>query len=84
VPSEVPIAPVNLYHAINDEIIPYANASTLYNNWCSQGGSIRFTSFTSGGHATTEIDNIGRVQQFVKDAFAGNVSSGCTAITLEK
>ncbi|KAF1825149.1 LIP-domain-containing protein [Dissoconium aciculare CBS 342.82] len=84
VASEVPIAPVNLYHAINDEIIPYANASTLYTNWCNQGGSVRFTSFTSGGHATTEIDNIARVQQFVADAFAGKVASGCSAVTLEK
>jgi hypothetical protein len=45
---------------------------------------VRFTSFTSGGHATTEIDNIARVQQFVADAFAGKVASGCSAVTLEK
>lgn len=30
--NKTPKAPIYIYHATNDEVIPYANASTLYSN----------------------------------------------------
>lgn len=35
--NETPTAPVYMFHSKPDEIIPYANASTLYETWCADG-----------------------------------------------
>lgn len=76
-----PIAPVYLYHAQNDEIIPYANASTLDNTWCNNGAEVEFVTYANGGHATTEVIGFPGAFQFVNDAFAGNVGGPCTRKT---
>jgi pimeloyl-ACP methyl ester carboxylesterase len=80
-PNETPKAPVYMYHATNDEVIPYANASTLYSDWCADGASVHFTTVAAGGHATTEIIGFVGAFNFVKAAFAGTVASGCSAST---
>jgi hypothetical protein len=79
--SETPKAPVYLYHATNDEVIPYANASTLYSDWCADGASVHFTTFPAGGHATTKILGFIGAFNFVKAAFAGTVATGCSTST---
>ncbi|KAK5999353.1 hypothetical protein QM012_005571 [Aureobasidium pullulans] len=76
--NETPKAPVYMYHATNDEIIPYANASTLYSDWCADDASVHFTTVANGGHATTEVIGFVGAFNFVNSAFAGNVSSGCS------
>ncbi|CAD0095877.1 unnamed protein product [Aureobasidium mustum] len=80
-PKETPKAPVYMYHATNDEVIPYANASTLYSDWCADGASVHFTTVANGGHATTEIIGFVGALNFVKAAFAGTVASGCSTST---
>lgn len=78
--NETPTVPVYMYHATKDEIIPYANASTLVNSWCDKGASVNFVTFESGGHATTEVLGFPSAYEFVTNAFAGKVAtSGCTA-----
>ncbi|KAH0305056.1 LIP-domain-containing protein, partial [Aureobasidium melanogenum] len=79
--SETPKAPVYMYHATNDEIIPYANASTLYSDWCADGASVHFTTVAAGGHATTEIIGFVGAFNFVNSAFAGNITNGCSTST---
>ena len=81
-PDETPKAPVYLFHATNDEIIPYANASTLYSDWCADGASVHFTTVANGGHATTEIIGFVGAFNFVKAAFAGTVAKGCSTETI--
>jgi hypothetical protein len=78
---ETPKAPVYMYHAVPDEVIPYANASTLYSDWCADGASVHFTTYPSGGHLTTEILGFVGAFKFVKAAFAGTVASGCSTST---
>ena len=80
--NETPTAPVLLFHAAQDEIIPYANASTLYNEWCSHGASVQFTTFANGGHLTTEILGLPLAVNFAQAAFAGTVASGCSTSTV--
>ncbi|KAF2487708.1 secretory lipase-domain-containing protein [Neohortaea acidophila] len=80
--NQTPVAPVYLYHARNDEIIPYLNASTLYNNWCDQGATVHFTTFGNGGHLTTELLGVPSTLQFVNAAFAGTVAKGCSQQTV--
>jgi pimeloyl-ACP methyl ester carboxylesterase len=79
--QETPTAPVFMYHASQDEVIPYANASTLFNSWCSNGVSVRFTTFANGGHVTTEVVGLPDAVEFVQAAFAGTTASGCSQNT---
>ncbi|GIZ47664.1 hypothetical protein CKM354_001074900 [Cercospora kikuchii] len=79
--TEKPIAPVYVFHASNDEIIPYANATTLVNSWCSKGVSVDYVTYAAGGHATTEIVGFVGAFQFLEKAFAGTLGSGCTTST---
>lgn len=76
--DETPTAPVFVYHAAQDEIIPYSNASVMVDSWCSYGASVKFTTFASGGHATTEVLAVADAVNFVEAAFAGTTTSGCT------
>ena len=76
--NETPTAPVYMYHAPHDEIIPYSNATTLRDTWCDAGASVHFANIESGGHATTEIIGFPGAFQFVKAAFAGSTGSGCS------
>jgi hypothetical protein len=48
--DETPIAPVYMYHALNDEIIPYANATTLVDRWCNNGAAVDFVTYQNGRH----------------------------------
>ncbi|CAL5867108.1 uncharacterized protein PFLUO_LOCUS1320 [Penicillium psychrofluorescens] len=75
--NQTPTAPVFIYHAAQDEIIPYADASTLVDSWCSYGASVNFTTYGNGGHVTTEIVGLPDAVQFVEAAFAGEATSGC-------
>lgn len=77
--QETPIAPYYLYHSMGDEIIPYANASSLNDRWCANGASVEFTSYTSGAHATTAVNGYIGVLGFVDNAFNGQTTPGCTS-----
>jgi hypothetical protein len=80
--NETPAKPVYMFHANQDEIIPYANATTTFNAWCDDGASVEFVSVESGGHATTEIVGFIGGFEFVESAFAGTVASGCSSKTI--
>lgn len=79
--TEMPTAPVFVYHGTQDEVIPYANASTMVNSWCSNGVSVKFTTFATGGHVTTEVVALPDTINFVEHAFAGTTASGCSKNT---
>lgn len=79
--DETPTAPVFVYHAEQDEIIPYDNATTLVDSWCDKGASVKFTTFANGGHLTTEIVGLPDAMAFVESAFAGTTAPGCSKNT---
>lgn len=76
--TETPTAPVFVYHATQDEVIPYANASTLVKSWCNNGVDVKFTTYGNGGHATTEVIALPDAIKFVEAAFSGKTQSGCS------
>lgn len=80
--GETPTAPVYMFHAPDDEIIPYANATTLRDDWCGFGASVEFVTIAAGGHATTEVIGFPGAFKFVKDAFDGNVGGACSSETV--
>ncbi|OBT97421.1 hypothetical protein VE01_04346 [Pseudogymnoascus verrucosus] len=79
--NETPTVPVFMYHASQDEIVPYANAAVLAKAWCSYGASVKFTTYANGGHITTEVVAIVESLNFVSSAFAGTAASGCSTNT---
>lgn len=80
-PQETPTAPVFVYHAKQDEIIPYSNASAMVDSWCGNGANVKFTTYGNGGHATTEVIALPEAIKFVEAAFAGTTPSGCSRNT---
>lgn len=79
--AETPTAPVFVYHASQDEVIPYSDAVTMANAWCNYGASVKFTTFASGGHVTTEVIGLPDAINFIESAFAGTTQSGCSKNT---
>lgn len=79
--NETPTAPVYMYHASQDEIIPYLNATTLRDTWCEDGASVEFVTYANGGHLTTEVLGFVGAFQFTEAAFSGTTSAGCSSTT---
>ena len=77
--NETPTAPIFLYHASQDEIVPYAGALKLYTSWCNNGANVKFTTFGNGGHVTTEIVGLPDSLAFTKAAFDGTLQKGCSS-----
>ncbi|OAA35900.1 Lipase, secreted [Cordyceps fumosorosea ARSEF 2679] len=77
--EETPTAPVMLYHAPDDEVIPYAPSVALGKTWCDNGADVRFTTYGAGGHITTEAVAIVDALKFANDAFNGRVPGGCSS-----
>lgn len=80
--DETPSVPVYMFHAPDDEIIPYDNATTLRDDWCGYGADVEFVTIAAGGHATTEIIGFPGAFAFVQDAFEGKVGKGCSEKTI--
>lgn len=76
---ETPTKPILIYHASQDEIIPYANTSTLVDTYCNRGAAVHFTTYQAGGHLTTIVDGLPQTLQWVADGFAGKLKNnkGC-------
>lgn len=79
--SEIPMAPMLVYHSIEDEIIPYSYIPALVDSWCSNDVSIQFISYESGGHVTGYVAGLGDTADFIESAFAGSLESGCSSDT---
>lgn len=77
--EETPKVPVMLYHAQDDEIIPYSGAVDVGKRWCDYGADVSFTNYGAGGHATTEVVAILDAIKFANDAFNGWVPGGCSS-----
>ena len=75
-----PKAPVYMYHARNDEIIPFERANQTANTWCNNGANILFQDYTSisMGHVSTEVMNTPFVLKFIRDRMSGvDFVKGC-------
>ncbi|KAF2860401.1 LIP-domain-containing protein [Piedraia hortae CBS 480.64] len=83
--DEMPTAPVYMYHAPDDEVIPYTNASETFNSWCKNGITGTFNTVKNGGHGSTEIVHfpatfkwcVGAFERNATLASRSNSTSGC-------
>lgn len=71
--SKVPSAPVFMFHARNDIVVPYAMAQGTARSWCQQGAQIRFTTYAGVemGHTSAGIASLPDVLHFLRDRFNG-------------
>lgn len=81
-PDEVPVAPVFVYHGLQDEIIPYADVAAMVDFWCANGATVLFTTFTNDGHARVLLGSIPETSDFIQSAFAETVPGGCSRNTI--
>lgn len=72
-PDETPKAPVYMFHAKLDEVIPYGSAHDAAKRWGDHGADILFEEFTGlvMGHASTELLNLPNVLLFMRDRMSG-------------
>ncbi|KAL4975303.1 secretory lipase-domain-containing protein [Aspergillus desertorum] len=77
-PEEAPIAPVLVYHGVEDEIIPYQDVSTMVDSWCNAGATVQFRSYVTGGHARTLLGSLTDSAGYIDNAFAGTLARGCS------
>lgn len=79
--DETPTAPVMMYHASDDELIPYDGPVKTGKTWCDNGATVRFSTYSAGGHGTTEVVALVEAILFTRDAFAGTLSTECQSFT---
>ncbi|KAJ9115345.1 hypothetical protein QFC24_007010 [Naganishia onofrii] len=78
--ADTPRVPLYVYHAVNDDIVPYAPASVMANSYCSKGATIEFVSDVnpSTQHFTMELLHFPKVIDWLKGRFDGTINpSGC-------
>lgn len=80
--EETPKVPIFMYHATNDEVIPFSGAEDLSKRWCGYGADVRFTNYGAGGHLTTEVVAVIDAIKFANDAFNGWVPGGCSSTSV--
>ena len=66
-----PQVPVFQYHSIIDEIIPYAQGTTLRDAWCAKGAAVRWMDLFLGEHALGIFQGQTDTINFLNDRFTG-------------
>lgn len=75
----VPEIPFFVYHALDDEVVPYSGAERAYENYCSWGiASMEFAVSKTGGHAYQQMEGAGAAVKWLSDRLDGvDAVSGC-------
>ena len=80
-----PSFPLHMYHAIHDEVVPYAPAEQMMKKWCgsdNKGATIEFVSDELSEHIILMITGLADAYKWVMDRFNGvAVAPGCTQRT---
>ncbi|MFJ8012746.1 lipase family protein [Streptomyces sp. NPDC096339] len=69
-----PAAPVYQYHALGDELIPYAVGRALRADWCARGANVEFDTVWVGEHVSGVITHSPEVGNWMADRFAGRAT----------
>ncbi|MFD3542032.1 lipase family protein [Streptomyces sp. NPDC058662] len=65
-----PAAPVFQYHALADELIPYAVGRELRSDWCARGANVEFDTVWIGEHVSGVITQASAAGAWLADRFA--------------
>ncbi|MFD5507465.1 lipase family protein [Streptomyces sp. NPDC127051] len=66
-----PAAPVYQYHALGDELIPYAVGRQLRSEWCAKGADVEWQTIWVGEHVSGVITHSLAAGNWLADRFAG-------------
>ncbi|WP_424213209.1 lipase family protein [Streptomyces sp. BI20] len=69
-----PAAPVFQYHALGDELIPYAVGREVRSGWCARGANVEWDTILIGEHVSGVITQAPRVLGWMADRFAGKAA----------
>ncbi|MEU7555209.1 lipase family protein [Streptomyces sp. NPDC044571] len=69
-----PAAPVLQYHALGDELIPYAVGRQLRSEWCAKGANVEWDTIWVGEHVSGVITHSLAVGNWLADRFAGRAT----------
>ncbi|GHJ87110.1 hypothetical protein NliqN6_3512 [Naganishia liquefaciens] len=78
--EDTPRVPLYVYHAVNDDIVPYPPAAVMADRYCANGATIEFVSDVnpSTQHFTMELLHFPAVIEWLKGRFDGTINpSGC-------
>jgi hypothetical protein len=78
--ENAPRIPLYLYHAVNDDIVPYPPAAVMADRYCAKGATIEFVSDVnpSTQHLTMELLHFPAVIDWLEGRFDGTINpSGC-------
>ncbi|MEV5979806.1 lipase family protein [Streptomyces sp. NPDC052114] len=71
-----PDAPVYLYHALADELIPYGVGKQVRADWCARGADVEWHTVPVGEHVSGVITQSPLAAQWLADRFAGKPARG--------
>lgn len=72
-----------MYHAINDELLPYSDVVGLYNKYCAAGANWHFTKEAFGEHIVVALTGAAAALSFLIDRFDGKaLPAGCSQKTV--
>ncbi|MFD6432686.1 lipase family protein [Streptomyces venezuelae] len=71
-----PDAPVYQYHALADELIPYAVGQQVRKEWCGRGANVEWHTVPAGEHVSGVITQSPFAAQWLADRFAGKEARG--------
>ncbi|MEW2525484.1 lipase family protein [Streptomyces sp. NPDC047071] len=74
--TRAPDAPVYLYHALADELIPYGVGKQVREDWCAQGARVEWHTIPLGEHVSGVITQSPLAAQWLADRFAGRPAPG--------
>ncbi|MET9963019.1 lipase family protein [Streptomyces sp. NPDC006326] len=69
-----PAAPVFQYHALGDELIPYAVGRQLRSEWCAKGADVEWDTVWVGEHVSGVITHSLAAGNWLADRFAGRAT----------
>lgn len=72
--DETPTAPVLVYHAVHDEIVPYNDARKTVDQWCKWGAKVHMITYDNLllDHITTEYTAMARAVKFLRERLHGD------------
>ncbi|MEV0497674.1 lipase family protein [Streptomyces spectabilis] len=74
--TRAPDAPVYLYHALADELIPYGVGKQVREDWCAKGAQVEWHTIALGEHVSGVITQSPLAAQWLADRFAGKPARG--------
>ncbi|MFD9885118.1 lipase family protein [Streptomyces alboflavus] len=74
--TRAPDAPVYLYHALADELIPYGVGSQVRKDWCARKANVEWHTVPLGEHVTGVITQSPLAAQWLAERFAGKPAKG--------